>query len=60
MGIMIYFWIGFVSGTIISMGLLLAVIFHDELARWSKRMMKKAYESYLDVHDIIRDRFRGG
>ena len=60
MGIMIYFWIGFVFGAITSMGLLLAVIFHDELARWCKRVMNNAYERYLDVHDIIRDRFKGG
>lgn len=60
MGSMIYFLVGFLLGAAASMAILLAVIFHDELSGWRKRMMKNAHERYLDVHDIIRDRFRGG
>jgi hypothetical protein len=60
MGGLIYFLVGFLLGAAVSMGILLAVIFHDELVRWYKRMMKTAHERYLDVHDIIRDRFRVG
>lgn len=55
-----YFLVGFLSGTITSMSLLLAVIFHDELVRWYKRMTTRAVDHYLDARDIIRDRFRGG
>lgn len=57
---MMMFTVGFLLGMFMSMGILLAVIFHDELIKWYKRMMRRAYDHYLDVSDIIRNRFSRG